>query len=111
MPDRAIAIHLIENHKRIRAVDFAADLYESGFWVIADDVAEELKGGDIYFHAKQNAPSFFGGKILDFHRTTDGEFPGRVVFHLRADLGHKGVSAGPEGWGREKKIVRLQSVL
>lgn len=103
---RAAAIHLIENDGRIRPIDVSADLYESGFWVVGDDVAAELKGGDIYFHSAQAAPSYFGGTILDSRRQLDGEYAGRLIFRFRADLGHKGVRAGTGGWGREKKIVR-----
>lgn len=103
---RATAIHLIENDGRIRALDVSADLYESGYWVIGDDVAGELTGGDIYFHKSQAAPSFFGGKILGFRKQEDGEYVGRVIFKLRADLAHKNVKTLGGGWGREKKIIR-----
>lgn len=101
-----MAIHLIENDGRIRPLDVSVDLYESGYWVIGDDVAEELTGGDIYFHKAQAAPSFFGGTILGFRKQEDGEFAGRVIFKLRASVSHKNVKTLGGGWGREKRIVR-----
>ena len=66
---RATGIHLIENDGRIRPIDVSADLYESGFWVVGDDLAEELKGGDIYFHNAQAAPSYL-------HNLEEAQFTG-----------------------------------
>lgn len=103
---RATAIHLIENDGRIHRVDGPADTFESGFWKVSMALAEELKDGDIYFHRAQDAPSYFGGRIVGYRAQPDGQYAGRIVFLFRADEEHRGVRAGRDGWGREKKIIR-----
>lgn len=101
-----MAIHLIENDNRICAIDFAADKWESPYWAVGEDVADDLKnGGDIYFHKAQDAPSFFGGRVFDYRKQPDGEWAGRIIFLFLADADHKNVKAGG-GWSQEKKIVR-----
>lgn len=105
-PHRPSALHLIENHGRIRTVDEAAGEHESGYWKIADRTATELVGADIYFHRKQSEPSYFGGRILGFRKQTDGEYSGRIVFRFRASPEHEGRKTTADGWGREKKFVR-----
>ncbi len=96
-------IHLIENDGRIEPV--GADEYESGYWAVAEDTAKRLVGGSIYFHHQQAAPSFYGGIILGQRPSDNQEFPNRVIFRFRYSPDHRGVRAGVEGWGNEKKIV------
>src|SRR5687768_9730960 len=57
-------IHLIEKLGLFQKVD--GNIYESGNWDISTQRADELIGGDIYFHKKQKETSFFGGKILGY---------------------------------------------
>lgn len=100
------AIHLVERVGLMRMVDRASREYESGFWVFGQQTAEELIGGDIYFHKKRAEPSFFGGQILSFRVQPDGKYADRIIFRFRPLQSHKGIAAGTEGWGQEKKIVR-----
>ena len=103
---RAIAIHLVERVGLMRMIDPTSREYESGFWVIGQQTAAELVGCDIYFHKKRAEPSFFGGQILSFRVQPEGEHAARIIFRFRPLQSHKGVVAGAEGWGQEKKIVR-----
>ncbi|MCA1924985.1 MAG: hypothetical protein LDL16_01740 [Thiobacillus sp.] len=79
--------------------------WESGWWKISPDTAEQLVGGEIYFHKARAKPSFFGGLILSYRVETEGEWPGRILFRFRTGNEFKGVEAGMDGWGMEKKIV------
>ncbi len=96
-------IHLIENDGRF--VPIQGHVYESGYWAISRSTANRLVGGMIYFHAKKSTPSYFGGKVLSWRIQEEGEYSGRVVFRFEASPACKGVSAGKDGWGQEKKIV------
>ena len=105
MPSR---IHLIEHLGLMQKVD--GNIFDSGYWKIKPQQAEELIGFDIYFHKKQKEPSYFGGKILAYrvHDGSGGEHPdchGRVVFTFESSREHRNVSAGDGGWSYEKKIV------
>lgn len=102
----ACRIHLIEKRNLFRPTDRSAGEYESGFWAISPKTAAALVGGDIYLHRKRTEPSFMGGQILSYRTESDGEYVGRIVFRFRAEPGRRGVPAGSDGWGREKKIVR-----
>jgi hypothetical protein len=102
MPRR---IHLIEKLSLFRKI--AGNVHESGYWEVAPQIADELVGGDIYFHRKQKEPSFFGGKILGYRiHDEDDEYPrGRIIFRFEAARSHRGVLAGGSGWSYEKKII------
>lgn len=97
-------IHLIENMGLMQRID--GNIFESGIWKITPQQADELIGGDIYFHKKQKETSFFGGKILDYRiYDNDDELKGRIIFRFEYSRGHKGVLAGEGGWSYEKKII------
>lgn len=101
-------IHLIERKGNVwRLADSPGD-WESGYWVVGQDTADRLVGANLYLHSNQGAPSHFGGVILSFrvhHDPNNSEIDGRLVFRIKASPTHKGVLAGREGWGNEKKIV------
>jgi hypothetical protein len=101
MPRR---IHLIERVNRIEKLE--GSLHESGLWDVPPRTAEELVGGDIYFHKKQKEPSFFGGRVVGY-RIYEGEdeYRGRVIFRFESSREHRNISAGAGGWSYEKKIV------
>jgi hypothetical protein len=81
-------------------------VHESGLWDMPESRAQELVGGDIYFHKKQKEPSFFGGKILGYRiHEADDEYKGRIIFRFESIKEHRGVLAGDGGWSYEKKIV------
>jgi hypothetical protein len=97
-------IHLIEKHDRLNRISDDEQLWESGYWTVPTQTAEELLGGDIYLHSMKAKPSKFGGVIQSYRVAEDAEFKGKIVFTFLADLEHKNVSTSNEGWGMEKKI-------
>ena len=101
MPD----IHLVERLGNLRLINKEAGVWESGYWVVSEETAEKLVGGNIYLHSGQTKPSHFGGRILTYRVHQGGELDGRIVFLFRPEVLHKGVRTGREGWGNEKKIV------
>jgi hypothetical protein len=99
------AILFVERLGNTKKVPNTPHEYECGYWVVAEETARKLVGGDLYLHDGQNQPSRFGGKILNFHVHPSGSEAGRIVFRIQATLEHRGVKTGREGWGNEKKIV------
>lgn len=99
-------IHLVERLNNVRRLSTIPAVWESGYWVVSEETAERLIGGDLYLHSGQREASHFGGKILGYRVDRDGaETAGRVVFRILPSPSHKGVSTSREGWGNEKKIV------
>ena len=99
------AIHLVERLNNVKRLPDSPGAWESGYWVVSEDAAKRLIGGDLYLHSGQHEPSHFGGTILGYRVHQGGDVDGRIVFRFRATVGHKGVNAGKEGWGNEKKLV------
>ena len=102
----AISVHFIERMGHVVCLDKSKHLYESGWWAMSESAAQELVGGRLYLHKAQDKPSFFGGTILSYRVETQGDWPGRILFSFTADLAGKGVRAGRDGWGMERKISR-----
>jgi hypothetical protein len=98
------AIHLVERLNNVRRVPDAPGEWESGYWGVAEESAQRLVGGEIYLHSGQAEPSHFGGNILSYRVHRGGAEDGRIVFRFRATAAHRGVQAGREGWGNEKKF-------
>jgi hypothetical protein len=98
-------IHLIEKNRGFTREDKFSQIWQSGYWKVNEDVAKSLVGGDIYFHPAKIKPSYFGGKILGYSVVEEGEWQGRIVFEFEFTREYKGVSAGKDGWGMDKKIV------
>src|SRR5262245_58234331 len=96
-------IHLVERKGNVSKTGDGQ--WKSGYWVVASETAERLVGGDLYLHTGPAVPSHFGGRIVGWRIYRDGsEIDGRIVFRLAATPQHKGVAAGRNGWGNEKKI-------
>jgi hypothetical protein len=96
-----IDLHFICPHGRNwRSLPGEENLFESGNWVVAEQVAEAAKGGRIYLHEHQRDPAWHGGTITAWRPS---KRPGRVVFTYTMD--------GPfrlrctEGWAQEKAVV------
>lgn len=102
----AISVHLIERMGHVRCLDKSIQLYESGWWAMTEQAAQELVGGRLYLHKAQDKPSFFGGAIQSYRIETNGEWPGRILFTFVADQAGKHVRAGRDGWRMERKINR-----
>lgn len=99
-------IHLIEKHDRLNRVSDEEELWESGYWTVPIETAEELLGGDIYLHSMKAKPSKFGGVIKSYRLEDSPEFEGKIVFTFLADIEHKNVLTSKESWGMDKKIDR-----
>ena len=103
------AIHLIKKSQGglppIVRVPGEPNTYTSGFWTLSQETAHSLIGGQIYFHERQRAPSFYGGKIVDARLTVEGDYVGKIVFKFVFSRDCRGVCAGPGGWAQEMKLV------
>jgi hypothetical protein len=60
-------------------VDKVSNEWESGYWVVAEDTADRLIGGQIHLHDAQDKPSRFGGDISSFRVHRGGELDGRLI--------------------------------
>lgn len=100
------SIHLIERMNLMKPVDKDRKIYESGFWTLSEDTAQDLIGAKLYLHDAQVAPAFFGGTILSWKKMTDGDYKGRTLFTFKAESECKGFKTDPTGWAQEMKIVR-----
>ena len=74
-------IHIVEAEDRF--IRLQEGEYESGFWPVADKIADKLVGGLILFHKERNKPSYFGGRILSYRIQDGGENDNRVIFRFR----------------------------
>jgi hypothetical protein len=102
------AVHFVERLNNVRPLPDSGGEWESGYWVIAEETAQRLVGGDLYLHSGQTEPSHFGGMILSFRVHQEPSKPaidGRIVFRIRPTPEHKGMKTSREGWGNEKKLV------
>ncbi len=101
-------VHLIERGvfpENLQCLDKENNEWESGFWVVAEDTAQQLVGGMICLHEAQDKRSFFGGEILGYRMVTGDDKKLRAAFRFRATPEGRDVRAGPENWGQEKKVV------
>ena len=100
-------IHLIERVTNVKLLSKERNEWASYAWAVSEETAKKLVGGQIYLHQGQEKPSHFGGTIYSFDILTEvaGDDANRIVFNFKAGPEFKGVKAGKEGWGNEKKIV------
>ncbi len=97
-------IHLVENMNNFKRLQDKT--WESGWWLLDESVAKKLVGGEIYFHKKQQEPSFYGGTIIGYRIEQDGEFQGRIVFNLRHCVTCRNVRTDKHGWSKDMKIIK-----
>jgi hypothetical protein len=102
-----MGIHLVEplNH----FVKLKDNVWESGWWRLDESEAKKLIGSEIYFHKKRQEPSFYGGTILEYRVSHDGEYPGRIIFTLRHSLSCRNVRTDKTGWTKDVKIIAQES--
>jgi hypothetical protein len=98
-------IHFIERLGDIKRIDKESAIWESGWWAVVQETAEKLIGGRIFFHKAQDKPSFFGGTVTSYRVETEGALAGRLIFTFTFSPEFRGVRAGRDGWGMEKKVV------
>src|SRR5258708_6523145 len=102
------AIHLIKKDEGVPPIVPVAgegNAYTSGFWTLSEEKARSLIGGQIYFHVRKRAPSFYGGRIVDAHRTVGGEYQGKIVFKFMFSEDCRGVRTSADGWAQVMKII------
>lgn len=96
-------IHLIEPLNKF--VKLPDSRWESGWWNIDESKAKKLVGGEIYFHKKQQEPSFFGGSITGYRIDQNEQYQGKIVFTLRYDAACRKVKTDKSGWSKKMKII------
>jgi hypothetical protein len=96
-------IHLIESmHHFVKLQD---NVWESRSWRLDEDKAKQLVGGEIYFHKKRQEPSFYGGTILGYRVSQEGENQGEVIFKLQYNHACRNVITNKTGWSKDVKIT------
>jgi len=96
-------IHMVEPANKF--VKLPDSQWESGWWILDENKARELVGGEIYFHKKQQEPSFFGG-IITGYRIEQGESnQGKIVFTLQYNAACRNVKTDKNGWSKRMKII------
>jgi hypothetical protein len=99
-------IHLIESWDNFTKLQ--DNVWESGCWKIDESKAQQLVGGDIYFHKTRPEPSYYGGTILGYRVEPEGKSQGMIVFKLEHRKSHRNVSTDKSGWSRGMKIIGLE---
>jgi hypothetical protein len=96
-------IHIIEPLNNF--VNLRDKGWESGWWNIDENKAKELVGGEIYFHKKQQEPSFFGGIITGYRIEQNTQYQGKIVFTLQYNAACRNVKTEKLGWSKKMKII------
>ncbi len=96
-------IHMVEPLNNF--VKLPDNHWESGWWTIDESKARELVGGEIYFHKKQQEPSFFGGTITGYRTEQQEDHRGKVAFTLRYNAACRNVKTDKNGWSKKMKII------
>ena len=96
-------VHILEPLNNF--VKLENDGWESGWWSMDENKARELVGGKIYFHKKQQEPSFFGGIITGYRIEQDEKYQGRIVFILQYNAECRNVKTDKRGWSKKMKII------
>jgi hypothetical protein len=96
-------IHLVEPSHNFKSLH--DDTWESGWWKLNESKAQQLVGGEIYFHKKRQEPSFFGGTVLGYRVEQDGQHQGSIVFKLQHSQSCRNVRTDKSGWSKDMKII------
>ena len=77
---------------------------------ITEEEAKELIGCAIYFHKQRQEPSFYGGKIKNYHIENQGQFTGKIAFEFQYNEDCRDIKTDRTGWSKNIKILpKLQS--
>jgi hypothetical protein len=98
-------IHLVERMPNVTKIDREKNVWESKYWLVDEETAQKLIGGQLYLHSGKQQPSHFGGEILSYRVHDSGEKAGHVIFAVRANADCKGVKAVRTGWKNDSRIV------
>ena len=76
------SIHLLcRDQLNLHRVAGQKDVWTTGNWDLAPEVAESLVGGTVFLHDKKTKASYFGGKISGIKSVdTDNAKSRRIVF-------------------------------
>jgi hypothetical protein len=96
-------IHIVEPLNNF--VKLPDSRWESGWWNLDESKAKELIGGEIFFHKKQQEPSFFGGIITGYRTEQDAKNQDRIVFTLQYNSACRNVKTDKAGWSKKMKII------
>jgi hypothetical protein len=77
------------------------NIYETGNWYVADRTADQVIGGRVYLHDKQNTAAWHGGRVIGW-RPVDSTRRKIFTYVLEGDFQVKLL----DGWGNEKAVVR-----
>jgi hypothetical protein len=95
-------IHLFEDIKNFSREDKSSQDWKSGHWKLSKKLLQRLvdESADIYFHSKLAEPSYFGGVVTGYEPTDHPDYidQERYIIHFTADMAHKGIVTGKEGW-------------
>lgn len=96
-------IHVVEVTNNFTKLD--GNLWESRWWNLDESTAQELVGGEIYFHKKRQEPSFYGGTITGYRVEEEGDSQGKIIFTLRHSQSCRNVRTDKAGWTKDIKIT------
>jgi hypothetical protein len=96
-------IHLIE--KMNNFIKLQDNTWEIGWWQLEESKAQKLVGGEVYFHKKQQEPSFYGGIIIGYRIEPDGQYQGKTVFTFNHKQSCRNVKTDKYGWSKKLKII------
>jgi len=85
--------------------------WESGSLPLEESKAQQLVGGDIFFHKTRTEPSYYGGRILDYRVDEEEENRGRIIFKLKYLKECRNVKTEKTGWSKAIKIIGLDHEL
>ena len=100
------AIHLIQKDPDLLPwpIEKGSNIYESGYWYLTGERAEQFNGKKIYFYRKRSERSFFGGIIESCRIKEDDPWEGRIIFKFKALKEYKGHKTEKDGWSTVMKF-------
>ena len=81
------------------------NMWECGWWQVAEKQAQELIGHEIYFHKKRSEPSFYGGTIKGYRVDEEGQCRGKTIFMFEYGKECRNITTDRTGWSKEMKII------
>ncbi|RWP14866.1 MAG: hypothetical protein EOR01_30620 [Mesorhizobium sp.] len=97
----ALELHFVCPHGLNHVHKREEEQFESGNWVVSNNLADEALGGRIFLHETQSSPAWHGGKVVGWR---DSAKEGRKVFTYVVDGPFRFVCR--ENWAQEKSVVR-----
>jgi hypothetical protein len=101
--EKKMKIHLTLNSNNFKKLK--DNMWECGWWQVADDQAQQLIGHEIFFHKKRLEPSFYGGTIKGYRVDEEGQNQGKTVFMFEYSQECRNIVTDRSGWSKEMKII------